>query len=86
MQMIMSTISSTADRRADAGSDSDLLTTVAAKLKRLWVAYMIWRVERSAIALLLRSTGDPEADAIDAVGPAAAIGPSPTMGLSSAGP
>jgi len=69
----MSTISSIADRRADAGSD--LLTTVAAGLKRLWVAYMIWRVERGAIALL-RSTCDPEADVIDPVGLAAATRPS----------
>ena len=48
--MIMSTISSTADRRADA--DSGLLTMAAAELKRLWVAYMIWRVEQAAIGLL----------------------------------
>ena len=46
----MSTISSTADRRADAGSSA--LTTVAAAAKRLWVAYFTWRVEQSAIVLL----------------------------------
>jgi len=51
--MIMSTISSTADRRADAGGG--ILTMAAAataELKRLWVAYMTWRVERGAIGLL----------------------------------
>ena len=56
----MSTISSTADRRTDAGSN--FLTTVAAvtaATKRLWVAYFTWRVEQGAIALL-RSMNDQE--------------------------
>jgi uncharacterized protein YjiS (DUF1127 family) len=51
--MIMSTISSTADRRADAGTG--ILTVAAsatAAAKRLWVAYFTWRVEQAAIGLL----------------------------------
>jgi uncharacterized protein YjiS (DUF1127 family) len=57
MEMIMSTISSTADRRADAGSD--LLTVVVVAAKRLCVTYFTWRVERAAIGLL-NSTSDRE--------------------------
>ena len=55
--MIMSTISSTADRRADAGSSA--LITVAAAAKRWWVAYITWRVEQRAIRLL-RAMSDRE--------------------------
>lgn len=53
----MSTISSTAERRADAGGH--VLAKAAGAAKRLWEAYLTWHVERAAI-ILLRSMSDRE--------------------------
>jgi uncharacterized protein YjiS (DUF1127 family) len=56
MEMIMR-VSSTLERREQAGSG--VLATLVATLKRLCVAYITWRMERSAI-VMLRSMSDRE--------------------------
>lgn len=46
----MSTLTSTTEHAA--ADDSGIVTTILAALKRCWVAYMTWRIEQSAAALL----------------------------------
>jgi uncharacterized protein YjiS (DUF1127 family) len=57
MEMIMST-TSTATARQYSASRS-IVGRVAAASKRLWVAYITWRIERAAMAHL-RSMSDRE--------------------------
>jgi uncharacterized protein YjiS (DUF1127 family) len=57
MEMIMSTISSTAERSSHAASGEPGL--IAVTVKRLCAAYVTWRRERSAIAAL-RSMSERE--------------------------
>jgi uncharacterized protein YjiS (DUF1127 family) len=56
MEMIMS-LSTTAERSGQVGGGT--LTRFANATKRLFVAYMTWRMEQSAIAVL-RSMSDQE--------------------------
>ena len=53
----MSMIPTTAERPARA--DNGVRTTLAAAMKRWWVAYIEWRIEHGAI-LALRSMSDRE--------------------------
>jgi uncharacterized protein YjiS (DUF1127 family) len=57
MEMIMSTISTATERHYSAGGS--LVGRIAAAFKRLWVAYITWRVEQAAMAHL-RSMSDRE--------------------------
>ena len=50
----MSTLTSTAER---LGASSPAATAILGALKRAWVAYITWRLERTAIASL-RSMGE----------------------------
>ncbi len=45
----MSTLTSTTDH---AVADGSIATTILAALKRCWVAYMTWRIEMAAAAML----------------------------------
>lgn len=47
----MSLTSSTAEQHVHVGTG--VLTTVLAALKRWWLAYITWRIERAAIATLV---------------------------------
>ena len=51
----MSTISTATEREYSAGGS--IVGTVATALKRLWVTYITWRIERAAMAHL-RSMSD----------------------------
>jgi uncharacterized protein YjiS (DUF1127 family) len=57
MEMIMSTISTaTAHQHSASGS---VVGRIAAAIRRLWVAYITWRIEQAAMAHL-RSMSDRE--------------------------
>jgi uncharacterized protein YjiS (DUF1127 family) len=57
MEMIMSTISTATERQYSASGS--IIGRIAAASKRLWVAYITWRIEQAAMTHL-RSMSDRE--------------------------